>query len=224
MDIPFTVEQFFEIFRSYNEAIWPAQVLAYLLGILVLVLAWRTSKISNRLIGGILAIFWIWMGVFYHILHFSAINPAAKVFGVVFILQGLLFFVAGALLDKITFRFIVKPLPIIGGVFILYAMIVYPALGIFFGHIYPAAPMFGVVPCPTTIFTIGILLCTTNKVPGYLLVIPFLWSLVGMSAAINLRVPQDYGLVISVVLGTILILIQNRKAATAAKRPDPASV
>jgi hypothetical protein len=70
--------------------------------------------------------------------------------------------------------------------------------------------MFGVAPCPTTIFTFGILLWTIKKVPAYLLVIPFLWSIVGISAAINLRVPQDYGLVVAGFLGTILILIQNR--------------
>ena len=123
----------------------------------------------------------------------------------------MLFLVAGTFLGKLSFRFTLEPLPIIGALFILYAMVIYPLLGIFFGHIYPAAPMFGVAPCPTTIFTIGILLWAVKKVPGYLLVIPFLWSLIGMSAVINLRVPQDYGLVIAVVLGTILILIRNRR-------------
>jgi hypothetical protein len=211
MNIPFTVEQFFEVFKNYNEAIWPAQILAYVLGILALVLAWRQGKISDRLIGGILAVFWLWIGVFYHILHFSAINPAAMVFGIVFILQGLLFFVVGTLLDKLTFRLTAKPLPVIGAICILYAMVIYPVLGVCFDHTYPAAPMFGVAPCPTTIFTIGILLWTTSRVPGYLLVIPFLWSLVGMSAAISLRVPQDYGLVISVVCGTVLLVVQNRR-------------
>ena len=71
--------------------------------------------------------------------------------------------------------------------------------------------MFGVAPCPTTIFTFGILLWATKSVPAYLLVIPLLWSIVGMSAAVNLRVPQDYGLVVAGVLGTVLILIQNRR-------------
>jgi hypothetical protein len=56
---------------------------------------------------------------------------------------------------------------------------------------------------------------STKLVPAYLLVIPFLWSVVGMSAALNLRVPQDYGLVVAGVLGTTLIMVQNRKA----KRP-----
>jgi hypothetical protein len=218
MNMPFTVDQFFEVFKNYNEAIWPAQLLAYVLGASALVLAFRTSRISNLIISGILALFWIWMGLFYHILHFSVINPAAWVFGMAFILQGLLFLVAGALFEKLTFRFRIKPLPVIGACFILYAMVIYPILGRSFGHLYPLAPMFGVAPCPTTIFTIGILLWTTKPVPGYLLIIPFLWSLVGMSAAINLRVPQDYGLVVTVVLGTALILIQNRKAAIATNK------
>ena len=26
--MPFTVEQFFEVFRRYNDAVWPAQVVA----------------------------------------------------------------------------------------------------------------------------------------------------------------------------------------------------
>jgi len=77
MKIPFTVEQFFDVFGTCNTAIWPAQVLAYILGSLALALAFRESKLSTRIICGILAFFWIWMGILYHIVHFSLINPAA---------------------------------------------------------------------------------------------------------------------------------------------------
>jgi len=207
VEIPFTVEQFFDVFGTYNTAIWPVQILAYILGIVVLVLAFGGSKLAAPIVSGILGFFWIWMGAFYHIVHFSVINPAAWIFGIFFILQGLLFL----LFARPVFRFISKPFPVTGGSFILYAMLIYPLLGISFGHSYPKAPMFGVAPCPTTIFTFGILLWTTRSVRAYLLVIPLLWSIVGMSAAVNLRVPQDYGLVVSGVLGTVLVLIQNRK-------------
>ncbi len=222
MKIPFTVEQFFDIFGSYNNAIWPSQIVAYILGIFVLALALRENRLSSRIISGILALFWIWMGVFYHIVQFSVINPAAWLFGIFYILQGLLFFLIGTILGRIVFRFILKPLPIIGGCFILYAMVVYPLLGISFGHSYPRSPMFGVAPCPTTIFTFGILLWAIKSVPVYLLVIPLLWSIVGMSAAVNLRVTQDYGLVVAGVLGTALMLNQNRKAKRAAQQSAPA--
>jgi hypothetical protein len=224
MKIPFTVEQFFDIFGSYNNAIWPSQMVAYILGISVLVLALREHRLSSGIISGILALFWIWMGVLYHIVQFSLINPAAWVFGGFYILQGLLFFLIGTVFGGLAFRFSLKPLPIIGGCFILYAMVVYPLLGMNFGHSYPRAPMFGVAPCPTTIFTFGILLGAIKPVPVCLLVIPLLWSIVGMSAAVNLRVPQDYGLVVAGVLGTALILHENRKTKRASRPSAPAAM
>jgi hypothetical protein len=211
MKIPFTIEQFFSVFKTYNTAIWPAQVLAYVIGLAALALAIHESRLSARIISGILAIFWIWMGAVYHILYFREINPAALTFGIFFILQGLLFLVAGTVLGRLSFRFSLKAFPIMGGCFILYAMVAYPLLGIRLGHSYPGAPMFGVAPCPTAIFTFGMLLWTSRSVPVYLLVIPLLWSIVGMSAAVSLHVPQDYGLVIAGILGTVLILIKNRK-------------
>lgn len=209
MILPFTVDQFFDVFSAYNIAIWPAHILAYLLGILATISAFRGKRLSGRFVSVILALFWIWIGVFYHIGHFSAINPIAIGFGGAFIFQGLLFFLVGTIGGKITFRFSVNPGSILGVCFVLYALAGYSLLGRVFGHAYPSAPMFGVAPCPTTIFTFGILLWASAPVPVYLLIIAFLWSIVGMGAAMSLQVPQDYGLVIAGVVGTVSILIQN---------------
>jgi hypothetical protein len=126
MDLPFTVEQFFDIFEAYNTAIWPAQIVAYFIGIGAVALAFRENRLYGRIISGILALFWIWMGVFYHIVYFSTINPAAMIFGVLFVLEGLLFVVVGPIWDRLSFRFDLKPVPIVGAIFILYAMVVFP--------------------------------------------------------------------------------------------------
>jgi hypothetical protein len=83
-------------------------------------------------------------------------------------------------------------------------------LGHLFGHIYPKSPTFG-LPCPTTIFTFGLLLWTDKKIPKYVLVIPFLWSIVGFSAAVNLKVYEDFGLLVAGIIGTVLILLSERK-------------
>ena len=209
MKIPFSAEQFFEVFGSYNAAIWPAQILVYILGLIAIAVVFHQHKQSGRIVSGILAFFWIWIGIFYHMIFFSAINVAAWIFAVFYIVQGLLFITIGIIQDKLAFRFSLKPLPVVGACFICFAMIVYPLLGMSFGHWYPKAPMFGVAPCPATIFTFGILLWATKPVPFYLLIIPFMWSVVGMSAAVNLQVAQDYGLVIAGLVGTILILVNN---------------
>ncbi len=209
MDLPFTIEQFFNVFQSYNTAIWPAQIIAYLLGIGVIALAFRENKHYGHIISGILALFWIWIGIFYHMLYFSAINPIALAFGVLFVLEGLLFIIVGSISDKLSFDFSPKRDQIIGAIFILYAMIAYPLMGFAFGHWYPQAPMFGVAPCPTTIFTFGLLLWTKKPVPVYLIAIPFIWAIIATMAAVSLQVPQDYGLGIAGIIGTILVILQN---------------
>ncbi len=211
MDLPFTIEQFFNVFESYNTAIWPAQVVAYFIGIGAVLLAFRENRLYGRIVSGILALFWIWMGVVYHIFYFSAINPAALIFGGLFVLEGLLFIAIGSVSDRMSFRFDLKPVPVVGAIFIMYAMIAYPLLGAAFGHWYPRAPMFGVAPCPTTIFTFGLLLWAKKPIPAYLLGIPLIWSIIGTTAAAGLQVTQDYGLGIAGIIGTILIILRNRE-------------
>jgi hypothetical protein len=73
------------------------------------------------------------------------------------------------------------------------------------GHRYPQLPMFGITPCPVTLFTFGLLLLTTGPVQRGLLVIPFIWSLVGASAALLLGMPQDWPLLFSGVAIPILL-------------------
>jgi len=83
-------------------------------------------------------------------------------------------------------------------------------LGYNLGHVYPYSPTFG-LPCPTTIFTFGILLFTNEKMPVHLLIIPLLWSVIGFTAAINLIIYEDTGLLIAGLTTFTLLLISNRK-------------
>jgi hypothetical protein len=95
MKIPFTVEQFFDVFETYNQAIWPAQIGVYVLGLMIVAALLKPIDYSDQFISGVLALFWIWTGAFYHILHFSTINALALIFGVFFVLQGVALFFFG---------------------------------------------------------------------------------------------------------------------------------
>lgn len=211
MKTPFTSEQFFEVFKNYNQAVWPAQVVFYLLAIAAIYMAVRPASKSGRIISGLLAFLWLWMGVVYHLLFFAAINKAAYLFGAVFILQGILLLVFGLIQRKLSFKFRPDVFGITGLILILYALIVYPVLGNTLGHVYPYAPTFG-LPCPTTIFTFGLLLLSEKKCPVAILAIPFLWSLVGFTASFNFGIWEDTGLLIAGLLTMTLILIKNRKS------------
>ena len=99
-----------------------------------------------------------------------------------------------------------------------YALFIYPIIGLNLGHVYPAAPSFG-VPCPTTIFTFGVLLWAAN-VPRYLLFIPGLWSIIGFSAALTMGIREDIGLFVAAIIAvSILGVAKPRPAETPAAQP-----
>jgi hypothetical protein len=208
--LPFTVDQFLGVFEQYNQAIWPMHVVAYILGIAALVLVVKKTPYSDRAISVILAFFWAWVGIVYHLMYFSAINGAALGFGALFIVQAVLWLVFGVIRPKLSFQWETNPYTVIGAVMIVYAMVIYPILGTLLGHGYPRSPSFGVAPCPMIIFTFGLLLLTNATVPKSLLVIPFLWSLLGVSASYQLGIREDMGLLLAGVLGVGLLLWRDR--------------
>jgi hypothetical protein len=215
MEIPFTVEQFMEVFKNYNNSVFPVQVILYLLAAVSVFLSIKRTSWSNKAIAVILSFFWIWMGIVYHIIHFSVINKAAYIFGTAFIFQGMLFLHIGFFRQKIMFRFRSDIFGITGSIFLLFALILYPVLGYFQGHIYPSSPTFG-LPCPTTIFTFGLLFWTERKFPITLLIIPFTWSIIGLSAVFMLGIKEDISLLITALIAATLLIIRNRKTKPSA--------
>jgi hypothetical protein len=214
--LSFTPEVFFSLFEQYNRAIWPGQFLAYGLGFVALLLAFRPFRHSDRLIGAILAAGWLWIGIAYHYLYFTQINFIAPVFAILFIVQGLLFTWTVALRGRATFRFRPNVFGWTGLGLVAFAMVVYPLLGWLTGHGWPQSPVFGVTPCPTTVFTWGMLLLVQGRTPLHLTVTPLIWSLIGGSAAWLLAAPEDALLPLAALLACGLIFWKNRQIQRAA--------
>ena len=93
--------------------------------------------------------------------------------------------------------------------FVLYAIIGYQVFGYYLGHIYPKFFAVGLVPCPTTIFTLGIFLVINKSIPIKYFVIPLMISIGGFLAAYN-GIYEDIGLVIVGILVTILIVKREK--------------
>ena len=212
MKTPFTREQFLDVFTHYNIDVFPAQLIFYLIAIIAINFTMMPGRSSGKITSIILSFFWLWMGFVYHLNYFTAINNAAYVFGSLFIVQGFLFIVPGVFGNELSFRYKHNKYRNAGIILLLYALIVYPILGYFQGHIYPSAPTFG-LPCPTTIFTFGILLMTNKKIHLVTLIIPFAWSIIGFSAAFGFGIYEDTGLLIAGLTGGTLIFLRNRKYA-----------
>ena len=211
--LPFSHEQFLDVFARYNVAVWPIQVLAYVLAAAMIAVLVRPGPMSGRLIGGGLAAMWLWTGIGYHWMFFADINKAAWLFGALFVAQGLLLLVVTIIQDRLHFAPPNRPSAWLGWGFMAYAAVFYPLLGLATGHEYPGMPMFGITPCPVTIFTFGLFLLASSAVPRWLLVIPFVWSLIGGSAALLLHVPQDWFLLFSGIAIVPIILRERRQLA-----------
>lgn len=212
MELPFTVEQFYGVFREYNTAVWPAQVVLLALAVAAMALVAFPRRWSGIGVSAILASFWAWLGVAYHLAFFTTINPLAYGFAAVSLLGALAFLWQGVLRRRLEFRLVANARTAVGLLLVVFALAVYPAWSLYVGHRYPELPTFG-LPCPTTIFTIGLLAFTVSPYPRSSLVVPVLWSLIGGQAAFLLGVPQDLGLLVAGLVGIVLIARPKHGAA-----------
>lgn len=214
INLPFTPEQFFAVFARYNEGVWPMPVALNVVALVGVALVFAPGAWASFLISLILALLWAWMAIAYHIAFFSSINPAAWLFGMGFLLGSLAFAWHGIAKPDLNFRFVRGIRGISGAALIVFALVLYPVIGYFLGHRYPAAPTFG-LPCPTTIFTLGLLLFAASPIPKPVLVVPLLWSAVGALAAFQLGVYEDLALVVAGVVTVVVMLVPPAPAQSA---------
>lgn len=210
MKLPFTSEEFLEIFEIYNLTVYPMQIFLYILALLIIYLSVKKKPWSDKAIAAMLSILWLWMGIVYHIIFFTAINKVAYSFGILFILQAGLFLWNGVYQNKLEFKLTKNMNGFAAIVLMAFALIIYPIIGYYLGHQYPKSPTFG-LPCPTTIFTFGMLLTLRSEYPKRILVIPFIWSIIGFSAALFLSIKEDISLLVSAFIVIIILITSNQK-------------
>ncbi len=216
--LPFTVEQFYGVFAQYNESVWPMQIVLYVVAIAMLLLVLRARPADGRIISGLLALLLVWTAVAYFFVFFTRISVSGWIIGAVLLAGGLAIGWAGSIEGRIQFGLRRDLYGALGGVLIFYALVAYPLIGLAVGHRYPAMPTFG-LPCPVTIFAVGMLLLTTSPVPRPVLVAPALWGLFGgASATFLLGVYQDAGLLIAGIISLAALFVARPAGRSAVAR------
>lgn len=209
MQLPFTTNEFFQVFREYNLTVWPAQFVLLGLGVAVVTFIFRPRKWSGQAISTILALFWLWIGLAYHVAFFSQINAVAYGFAALSLVGAGIFLWEGLFRRRLQFSWMPGARGTIGIVLVGFALVIYPAWSWIAGHSYPAMPTFG-LPCPTAIFSIGALAFLVRPYPRSPFIVPILWCVVGSQAAFQLDVPQDLSLIFAGVVALILLVLANR--------------
>jgi hypothetical protein len=208
MKTPFSTEQFFQVFEQYNLVVFPAQLIIVLLGLVSLWLLHSNMPLKNLLIGSFLGALWIWTGLVYHIAFFSEINPAAFFFGGLFLVEGFLI-LFNVFKDRFRFAIKFQPKDFAGYFFILFGLVIYPLIDWISDGSFIKTISLG-LPCPSVIFTFGFLILTIDHIPNYLLIIPTLWAIVGLSAVVNFGVYQDLMILISAISALVILFFRNK--------------
>lgn len=141
MGLPFTSDQFFGVFASYNRAFVVVVVALWLASLGTLAFVLRDPARRSRTLSLLLGVLWAWNAVAYHALFFTRINPAAWLFAALFVVQAVLFFrvAAGRHIEYFSSAGWRRG---VGLVLVAYAL-AYSFLAIALGHSYPETPTFG---------------------------------------------------------------------------------
>jgi uncharacterized integral membrane protein len=205
MALPFTVEQFYGVFRDYNTAVWPAQWFLVVLAIAALAaVLWRRAR-SGLAVSAVLWVLWTWIALAYHLDFLARISPAAYGFAILSAAGAAVFVWQGVIRRRLAFRWLSDLKAMAGVVLIAFALRVYPVWSAYAGHPSPATPTFG-LPCPTTIFTMGLLCFAVPPTPRSTLIVPVLWCGIGAQVAFFLGVQPDFGLIVAGVVGIALLV------------------
>lgn len=98
--------EFLELFTRYNEDLWPLHVVAYAMGVAAVGLLFaRRRWAADRVIAGLLAALWLWLGVVFQGLYATDVNVAlGTAYAVMFVIQAYLLFRHGVLRGALAFR------------------------------------------------------------------------------------------------------------------------
>jgi len=178
----FSSRSYYRLIESYNVAIWPAHVLALVAGVVVVSAIARQRPSLQRSAALVLAAAWGWLAWAYHLERYAEINMAAPYFAAAFAVQALL-------LCWLAYRpgnTAPAPQRVALGMTGL-AIFAYPLLALARDNgTWRQAEVFGIVPDPTVIATLGVLLAW--RAPAILWLIPVSWCLVSGATLMELKI------------------------------------
>lgn len=181
--ILFSVQTWERVLEQHNHALWPLQ------GILVaglLILMWKLyrrpgSTLWHQVSLVVLAGLWTFVGWSFLLGRYAAINPAATWGGYGFILEAALLLGLGGSKLKLSTPLKKGKLVLFGGFLTLWQGLFQPLFNLIQGTSVWRLEIFGIMPDPTALVTIGLILMRTNRqnrnAAIVLLLIPVLWCL-----------------------------------------------
>jgi hypothetical protein len=209
------LNQFLAAFGRADTTAWPMQIVSYAAAVAIVGLAVGPfRRWSSPVICALAAAYFAWIGIGY----FAWLSPGMNLSGVwaaVFTLQAVLLVLAGVVRRDLVIRPRWDVSSGLGAVFIAYALIGYPLVGVLGGDALRVTPVFGVSPCASVTFFFGLLLWAVPPVPAYLLFLPLAWALNAAPPNMATGVVVDYGMLPAALITTGWVIWRDRASGPA---------
>ena len=178
----FSQRSYYRLIALYNEAVWPAHLLALAAGLIVIGCIARPGAQARRLALLVLAVAWGWVGWAYHLERYADINTAGPWFALAFGVQSVMLCFMALRSHGAAPAGMQKQVALgLSGL----AVLGYPLLALGSGRGWNQAEVFGIAPDPTAVATLGLLLACRAH-PLYWL-IPLAWCAVSGATLMELR-------------------------------------
>ena len=188
----FSPHTYGRLIELYNAAIWPGQLVALAAGAAVALALVRPSAWRTRNSLGLLSACWLWVAVAFHLRRYATINWAAVEFAWAFGAEAVLLAVAA-----LAGFWQVEPVrgagSRVGLVLFFFALLLEPFASPVLGRGWSRAEVFGVLPDPTAIATLGFLLLVRGRWRWAVMVVPVLWCLTTALTQLAMSWP-DFGI------------------------------
>lgn len=177
----FSPRTYWRLVELYQRDLWPVQLLTLGAGLALLWLAASRRPAAGRMICAVLAMAWLWVGWAFHWQRYATINWAARYFAVAFAVQATALIALGLLRSGHRGPMQRDGVERIGLLLGAFGVLAYPLAGFLAGRPLAQAEVFGLMPEPTALATVGLLLAAGPSQRGWLILIPMLSLAIGIA-------------------------------------------
>ncbi len=176
----FSARTWGRLLEAHNREAWPFQLALLAIGLAVLWLAAHHPRSTARWAMAPLAVAWAWVAWSFHWERHADINTAARWFAAAWALQALLLVVLGTRASR------QLPTAWQAGAGLgtaLVALLAYPLVAPLTGRGWAQAEVAGLMPEPTALLTVGLLLALPQRHRAVLMAMPLLSLAAGWTTA-----------------------------------------
>ena len=203
----FSPRVYWRMFELHNAALWPVHVLTLAAGCAMVLVMLRPTRSRARWMALALAIIWAFVGSSFLWSRYAVINWAMAYVAPAFALQAALMLTVGTISNGL----VLGRRDAAGSVGLCLAVIgvvVYPLLPPLFGRPWTDAEVFGIVPDPTAIATLGLLLAGNGRLTSILMPIPLLWCMFSGVTLLAMNDQQAYAPLLAAATAILALILR----------------